>query len=161
LRDLRVHRVEVGGAGAAHGAAGRLALGHVAAHVALEAVEPLSYAPDLILHVRRNAFDVALILGLTKAARAGREDLLLRNVAVSTAVRLVTVTVGLAVGGTVSVGLIRSALVEVLEEGVDGLILALASASRIWSPMARMLSIAPGGKMLLMTSSITPAVMTV
>ena len=36
----------------------------------------------------------------------------------------VTVAVGLAVGGPVAVGLVGGALVEVLEEGVDGLVLA-------------------------------------
>jgi hypothetical protein len=37
-----------------------------------------------------------------------------------------------------------------------GLSSPMASASRIWSPMARMDSMAPGGRMLFITSSMTP-----
>src|SRR5829696_1271414 len=52
LRDLLVHRMEVGGAGAADGASGRLAPGDVAADVTLEAVEALGGATDLFVHLR-------------------------------------------------------------------------------------------------------------
>src|SRR4028118_1982305 len=96
---------------------------HVAAYVALVAVTPLRGAPDLILHVRRHAFDVALVLGLTEAARTGLEDLLLRDVTVAVPVRLVAVAADRAVC-TVALGGVSGALVEVLEEGVYGLVLA-------------------------------------
>src|SRR5215216_700736 len=79
LRDLLVHRMEVGGAGAAYGALGRLALGDVAADVALEAVEALGGATDLLLHLGGDALDVPLVLGLPEATAAGLEDLLLRR----------------------------------------------------------------------------------
>jgi hypothetical protein len=74
--DLGVDGVEVGGAGAADGATGWLALGHVAADVALEAVLALGGAADLVLHLGRDALDVALVLALAEAATAGLEDLL-------------------------------------------------------------------------------------
>src|SRR5918997_1163801 len=77
LCDPRVHRVEVGGAGAADGTLGGLALGYVAAHVALEAVEALGGATDLLLHLGGDALNIPLVLGLAEAAAAGLEDLLL------------------------------------------------------------------------------------
>src|SRR5829696_7306200 len=111
LRDLPVYRVEVGGPGAADGASGRLASGDVAADVAFEAVEALGGATDLFLHPCGDSLDVSLVLGLAEAAAPCLEDLLLRRRVVS---------VGMAVGGAVTP--LRT-LVEVLEEGVYGLIL--------------------------------------
>src|SRR5918995_74839 len=73
LRDLRVHRVEVGGAGAADGTLGGLALGYVAAHVALEAVEALGGATDLLLHLGGAHLVPDCAHGFH---RAGREDAL-------------------------------------------------------------------------------------
>ena len=67
---LRVHRVEVGRAGAADGALGRLALRHIAAHVALEAVPALGHTMNFFLNLSRDASYVALVLGLAESATA-------------------------------------------------------------------------------------------
>src|SRR5918997_188684 len=126
-RYLGVHRVEVGGAGSADGAAGRLALRHVAADVAFEAVLALGGAVYLLAHLGRDALDVALVLAPAEPAAARLEDLLLggRVAAVGTAVGTVGRAVLVAVR-PVAVGLLSvcGALVEVLEQRVDGLLLA-------------------------------------
>src|SRR5829696_5970346 len=120
-RYLRINRVEVRGPRSAHGATGRLALRHVAADVALEAVLALGGTLDLLTYLGRDALDVALVLALTKATAARLEDLLFhrRVTAVGTVGRAVLVAVR-----PVAVGLLGGALVEVLEQGVYGLVLA-------------------------------------
>src|SRR5918997_1488735 len=122
-RYLGVHRLEVRGTRAADGTAGRLALRHVTADVALEAVVPLGGAVYLLAHLGRDALDVALVLALPEAAAARLEDLLFGGGIASVAVGTVDRTVLVAVG-PVAVGLLGRALVEVLEQRVDGLILA-------------------------------------
>src|SRR5215218_1631528 len=106
----RVYRVEVSGARAADGTLGRLAFRDVAADVALEAVLALGGAADLLLHVGGDAFYVSLVLALTETARAGLEDFFFGGL-----IR--------AVSRAVPVGFL-GALVEVLEEGLDGSVLA-------------------------------------
>src|SRR5215211_3689160 len=110
---LGVNGVEVGGTRAADGALRGLALGHVAADVALEAVLALGGAPDLVLNLSADALDVALVLALAEAAATSLEDLLLRSRVAR--VRAVVVAVG-------PVGLLGGTCVEVLEEGVYGLV---------------------------------------
>src|SRR5215210_4055229 len=75
---IGVHSAEVNGARAADRTLRRLALGHVAADVALEAILALGGAPDLVLNLSADALYVALVLALAEAATASLEDLLFR-----------------------------------------------------------------------------------
>ena len=92
----------MGRAGGADGAAGGLALRHVATHVALEAVLALGGAVYFVLNVGGDSLDVTLVLALAEATAARIEDLLLRRHAVA-----VTVAVCGAVFVAVAVGFKR------------------------------------------------------